>query len=324
MIALSHPTHSATMTTTLPILPRPSAPQRPKLHIDTQQLRTFGKGSSLRLDTLSAVSPTIRNTFSNAYEPTKTAAPTGPAAPAPPAAAPAPAPATPTAGRPEKPRLSIDSNISSATSSTPTSASTLSSALTSASSYESATITVPYKQPHNLTSILSNSPAKHLLPRKMAPARPFFPAQKRVSFRTPLEEEIKTVRYTMAHSDIESSSSTLSSLASTDSDSSDKSLSSSVSAASSAAAISSKAPSLLSPTHPSGSSSFSSLELSPRPNGPRTGEKRDSSSSEESDSDSCPETPVAGRRKRRRDWRWTLGPIGSDKSISATESEDSS
>ncbi len=42
---------------------------------------------------------------------------------------------------------------------------------------------------------------------------------------------------------------------------------------------------------------------------PRTGDKRDSS--DEEDSDTCPATPIAGRRKRHRQWRWTLGPTGS-------------
>lgn len=40
---------------------------------------------------------------------------------------------------------------------------------------------------------------------------------------------------------------------------------------------------------------------------PQTGEKRESS--DEEDSDTCPATPVAGRRKRSREWVWTLGPV---------------
>ncbi|KAF2190829.1 hypothetical protein K469DRAFT_721737 [Zopfia rhizophila CBS 207.26] len=301
------------MTTSLPILPQrqpslrqpESVPQRPKLHINTQQLRTFGKGSSLRLDTLSAVSPTVRNTFSNAYE--------------------VPASAQPALGRPSKPRLSIDSSFSGPTqtsslssSSTPNSASTLESTLTSASSNYSATISIPYKQPHNLTSILSNSPARQLLPRKMAPARPLFPAEKKVSFRTPLEEEIQTVKYTMAHSDIDSSSS--STISSIESSTSSEAESSSASLSVPSSSNESPSPSLSSPSEQSSSSAFSSLEGSPRPRGPRIGDKRDSSESE-SDSDSCPETPIAGRRKRRRDWRWTLGPLSSDESSSSSTSE---
>ncbi|KAF2689625.1 hypothetical protein K458DRAFT_413888 [Lentithecium fluviatile CBS 122367] len=291
------PRDPLTMTTSLPIISHPAAlPQRPKLRLDTQQVCTFGKSStSLRLDTLSAVSPTIRNTFSNAYEP---------------------APGT-AAGRPSKPRLSIDSSCDTSSASTPSSATTLSSGLTSAST-DSATIVIPYKQPHNLTSILSNSLARSLAPRKMAPSRPLFPAEKKVSFRTPLEEEITTTKYTMAHSDLESSSSTISSLASTTSTESEASeVSISVETTSSDGPSS---PSIQSPAK-SSSSAFSSLESSPRPRGPRAGDKRDSS---ESDSDSCPETPVAGRRKRRRNWVWTLGPVSSDKSTSASTSDAAS
>ncbi|KAH7122235.1 hypothetical protein B0J11DRAFT_333763 [Dendryphion nanum] len=339
-----------TMTASLAILPQRqpstspavSLAQRPKLHINTQQLRTFGKGSSLRLDTLSAISPTIRNTFSNAYEASASAS----AAAAASASAPQPQSQSQqpkqlpqqTAGRPSKPRLSINSsfpakppqsNSNPPSSTTPSSAST-SSTLTSASSSESATIAIPYKQPHNLVSILSNSPARLIIPRKMASARPLFPAEKKVSFRTPLEEEIKTVKFTLAHSDIESngSTSTLSSVDAKPSSKTDSSSSSSMPKAS----LSLSTPSASNNTSPAGKSSttaFASLETSPRPNVPRTGDKRDSS---DSDSDSCPETPVAGRRKRRRDWHWTLGPLpsstSSEKSTSgstsdATASEDS-
>ncbi|KAF2741072.1 hypothetical protein EJ04DRAFT_539750 [Polyplosphaeria fusca] len=288
------------MSVALPILPQrqpAAAPSRPTLSINTQQLRTFGKGStSLRLDTLSAVSPTVRNTFSNAYEP------------------------HPSAARPSKLSLSIDPSVSNPqSSSTPTSAaSTLSSALTSASSNESATISIPYKQPHNLNSILANSPARHLLPRKMTASRPLFPAEKKVSFRTPLEEEIKTTKYTMAHSDLESSfsSSSTVSLGSADSEPTSSATHHSIASSNTSDVTSS-------PSEQLAPAAFASLERSPRPRGPRTGEKRDSSESE-SDSDSAPETPVAGRRKRSRDWRWTLGPLPSDKSPSTSTSEQPS
>ncbi|KAF2256958.1 hypothetical protein BU26DRAFT_558386 [Trematosphaeria pertusa] len=286
------------MTTSLPIIPQrqTTLPQRPRLRLDTQSTTHRYKGSSLRLETLSAVSPTIRNTFSNAYEP--------------------PASAAPVLARPSKPRLSIDSTCkTSSESSTPSSAATPSSSLTSAST-DSATIVIPYKQPHNLTSILSNSPARALEPRRMAAARPLFPAEKKVSFRTPLEEEIKNVRYTLAHSDIESSQSTISSLSTAASSESESSAASLSVAFTSSGEPSS--PSVQSPSEPSSSSAFSSLEGSPRPKGPRAGDKRDSS---ESESDSCPETPVAGRRKRRRDWRWTLGSLPSDKSTSSSASD---
>ncbi|KAI4944850.1 hypothetical protein J4E91_008538 [Alternaria rosae] len=300
------------MATSLPIIPPRQAPPRPKLSINTEQPRILGKGASLRLETLSAVSPTVRNTFSNAYERPATA---------------------PTLQRPSRPQLSIESDVPATTSgstsaSTPSSASTLSSTLTSASN-DSATLSIPYKQPHNLASILSNSPARSIIPRKMGSSRPMFPAEKRVSFRTPLEEEITTTKYTLAHSDIESSVSTLSSLASTASTTTDSDASTSQPSLS-LKALKNPSETSISPLQLSLISTSSSAESSPRPKSPRTGEKRDSSSSDDDDSDSAPETPVAGRRKRTRDWRWTLGPLPSDNKSSvssasdATISEDSS
>jgi hypothetical protein len=271
--------------------------QRPKLQINTLQPRIFGKAASLRLDTLSAVSPTARNTFSNAYDPTAAAATTTAFT----------APAT------------IDSALSD-------SASSDSASSDSASSDSSSTV-LPYKQPHNLSSILANSP---ITPRKMAAARPRFPAEKRVSFRTPLEENITTVKYTLAHSDIASSTSTLSTLSSIDSTSSSSSSSHSepeppVRQEPKMPALSLKSvPQLSKPTL---ATVTVTADSTAKPRSPRTGEKRDSSSSED-DSDVCPQTPVAGRRKRSRDWRWTLGTLpgstASSSSMTDTASDDSS
>ncbi|KAL6153198.1 hypothetical protein ACJBU6_08360 [Exserohilum turcicum] len=303
----------SSMTASLPIISPRQGPQRPKLSINTEQPRILGKAASLRLDTLSAASPTVRNTFSNAYERPSTA---------------------PALQRPPRPLLSIESDIpaAAATTTTTNSASTPSSASTlSSASNDSAASALPYKQPHNLTSILANSPARSIIPRKMAANRPMFPAEKHVCFRTPLDEEITTTKYTMAHSDLESSVSTIStmstnsstaSLASTDSHISASHHSLTAHPASSNASISPLQLSLEKPKP-----ALSSLQSSPRLKGPRIGDKRDSSSSED-ESDSCPQTPVAGRRKRTRDWRWTLGPLpSSDKSASASDantSDDSS
>ncbi|KAF2089844.1 hypothetical protein K490DRAFT_62721 [Saccharata proteae CBS 121410] len=302
------------MTTSLALLPA-HAPQpqlqpacshsvlpsaRPKLSLNTQQLRTFGKGSSLRLETLSAVSPTARNTFSNGYDAAL--------------------------GEKTKSPLSIDSSVApqnsspasahSLDSSTPSSAST--NSLSSASSTDSAIIRIPYTLTHNVTSILSNSPIVSSRPRTtMSSSRPMFPAPKRVSFRTPLVEEIKTTKYTMAHSDITSSASTISTLDSTTSTSS---------SSSSAQSIESSESTLLSsaPTAPSLLAEQRSLSPATPTKEPsdaykhRRGRKRDSSESD-SDSDICPETPIAGRRKRNRDWVWTLGPLRTNNSTMAAK-----
>ncbi|KAF2624208.1 hypothetical protein BU25DRAFT_348684 [Macroventuria anomochaeta] len=306
----SSPALQSTMAASLPIMPsRPS--QRPKLTVNTHQPRIFGKGASLRLDTLSAVSPTVRNTFNNAYEPTTTTNTSNTlntfVAPPP--------------GPPAKLRLEIGSTTSNPASiCTPDSASTLSSSTLTSASSESASSTIPYKQPHNLNSILANS---RIVPRKMA-SRPMFPAEKRVSFRTPLEEEIKTVKYTWANSDLESSSSTLTSLESTSTDSTSTESEATATHHSVTPKLQLSKPSLSLQSF-SEKPTIAKIESSPRQRKPpRLGDKRDSSESED-DSDTCPQTPVAGRRKRSRDWRWTLGKLpGDNVSTASTGSDDDS
>ncbi|KAK5018862.1 hypothetical protein LTR60_001129 [Cryomyces antarcticus] len=304
------------MTTSLAILPsspiytQPSLPKllvptpptrtRPKLSLNTAQIpnNTFGgKGStSLRLETLSAVSPTVRNTFRNGHEETLSLALTS--------------------GRPPRPQLSINSSAQSQQPLkilTPTRTEPENTA--SASSYsssESVTIVVPYTLAYNVTSILSNTPLPRRHTRRMSftTTRPMFPAMKRVSFRTPLAEDIKTEKYTLAHSDIgSSSSSTISSIESSQSESSN-------------------APS--SPPQPGPEQEQNqdqdqghdlkeaTAERRAARRAPRTGDKRDS---DESDSDTPPETPVAGRRKKSREWVWTLGPISKEQS---SEDKDAS
>jgi hypothetical protein len=111
-----------------------------------------------------------------------------------------------------------------------------------------------------------------------------FPTAKKVAFRAPLTEDITTERYTMRHSDIESSISTISTLELSPPDT-DK---------------------------PEELSEGDAHKLNAKSKGkkarsPQTGEKRESS--DEDDSDTCPATPVAGRKKRSREWVWTLGPV---------------
>lgn len=117
-----------------------------------------------------------------------------------------------------------------------------------------------------------------------------FPTAKKVSFRAPLTEDIKNEKYTMKNSDLESSSSTISTLE-------------------------------LSPPTPEGEALKGKADevveegkketetITKTAAQPRLGDKRESSDEEDSDSDKCPATPVAGRKKRHRDWVWTLGPI---------------
>ncbi|TLD36923.1 hypothetical protein E2P81_ATG02705 [Venturia nashicola] len=314
-----------------------SKPGRPKLSLNTAQTRTFGKGSSLRLETLSAISPTIINTFSNAYEP------------------PAAQPPASSSEQKKRPKLSINSSIQyqapedptaeSQDSRTPSSAS-----VSSASTANSATF--PYSNSQILNSILVNSPIPRLeLPRKMV-AKPRFPAEKKVSFRTPLEEEIFTTIFPYAHYDAESpdSASTASLTTSTSpedsvSDTASLSPSGSSDSLSSISHSSQRTEGSYLKQRSMNSLSISSDSSSPlrspsspakrhlphrgrnrpkikSPRSPQTGEKRDSSS--ESDSDTYPETPVAGRRKLNRDWVWTLGTLPGQSPQNSTDGSTTS
>lgn len=260
------------------LAPSPSPAKRPKLSLNTANVPTvFGKGStSLRLDTLSASSPTTRNTFRNAYNQAQSQ--------------------QTTSCRPPKPRLAPlatnVSNLGEQTSridceETTDSAASSTSTSSTVSSVDFSTAEVPYRVAYNVRSILVNSP----IPRKptritsFAQSKPMFPATKKVAFRAPLTEDIQTTKYTMKHSDIESSTSTISTLELSPPE---------------------EAPA----TNEEAEQPESTVEVEKKgPSSPQTGDKRESSDEEE-DTDSCPATPVAGRNKRHREWRWTLGPIG--------------
>ena len=386
--------------------PSPRLPlKRPRLTLNTGHQRIYGKGpTSLRLDTLSAVSPTARNTFSNTF-----ARPASPLDSA----------SSEHFSRPHTP-LRIEQTPTDAPNHTATPTSSLAS-----SSAESTPLRVPYQQPHGLTSVLLNSLIPRIDTRKMSFSigRPLFPPTKHVSFRNPLTEEIKTETYTLAHSDLDSASSstTISSLSlstdvlpagkmpgsitqspsgiqlssqtsqtstsistcSSNFDASRPSLQlqrldtdstiveplSSLSSSSSSSELTFSLPSprenvkhdSLEPLAPLTSTSKPPLFLSsstttsrspnlvpPSPkssptlsslsNSPRTGEKRDSSSSEEDDEDDdggkdeqpgerdtrvmYPSTPIAGRRKRRREWVWTLKPLPGMKPELSSKSDE--
>lgn len=113
-----------------------------------------------------------------------------------------------------------------------------------------------------------------------------FPAAKKVAFRAPLTEDITTEKYTMRHSDLDSSISTISTLELSPPETDKAELKNEGDALKSHSKTEKK--------KKAGSS-------------PQTGEKRESS--DEEDSDTCPATPVAGRKKRHREWVWTLGPV---------------
>jgi hypothetical protein len=266
--------------------------ERPKLCLNTEinntKTRTFGKGSSLRIDTLSVVTPTTINTYSNAYH-----------------------------HETKEPGQETPAEQPSAVSSTSTS---------STASLEAASI-CPYNQHSHVKSVLSNSHFVRITARGMSSQKSFFPPRKNVSFKEPLSEEISTVKFIFAHSDIEE-------LIPLPGEIMDFTITNSAAPAPaplSLAPITNTSqtlppvlispPELQMPTAPTdptqaptklriGSPSTSPRllrRLSPVVSPSTIGHKRDSSTDSEAD-ESCPQTPVAGRSKRRR-WQWTLGPL---------------
>ncbi|OJJ59484.1 hypothetical protein ASPSYDRAFT_88403 [Aspergillus sydowii CBS 593.65] len=244
---------------------------RPKLTLQTSSLPvTFGRsttGLSLSLATGATASPTVHNTFKNAYD----------------VAYPPSAPVSPS--RSTSNRFSNPS-----------------------SPYTSSN---PYQLPLGVKSILRNSRLERR-PSQAAPNGPngcsssrrvFFPTKKQVNYRYPLEEEIKTVKYTARHSDIVSDSEAESWETSSDDDSD----------YSSSSLVSSDATPSDDETNPSEPATdkkkkkrkYRSNERQVRAVALRDGLEDPYTSG----NSTTPQTPLQGRLKRRREWRWTLGPL---------------
>lgn len=167
-----------TPTNMSPSRPPTTSQKKPKLSLQTSCLPiTFGKSSTalaIAASALPAASPTVLNTFNNAYDMPHRFSP---------------ATASPTGARSARthPRL--------------------------VSPFASSKDDRPYQVPLGLRSILRHSPMPFSLRRtSICPAsesprtsrRAFFPAAKKVAFRVVLEEEIKTSTYTARHSDLSS------------------------------------------------------------------------------------------------------------------------
>ncbi|CAD0084534.1 unnamed protein product [Aureobasidium vineae] len=265
---------------------RPTAPtKRPKLSLNTSSLpSTFGKSTTgLRLDAPSIASPTARNTFSNAYGSQHVMSPEA---------------MTPHQDVRPNSRLCLDTSVapthqqparSSSTDScmsatSATSASTDSS-ISSLSTIDSFSKPIPYRLPFNHHSILTNGPHGCIRRRKsFSSTRPMFPSPKKVSFRAPLTEDIRNDIYTLAQSDFD---------------------------------FRSTSPTAIEPL-PSGHGHYIQSQQKHKraatlpirtPASPACGDKRDSSSEDDSDSDICPSTPITRTSKKPREWVWTLGPI---------------
>lgn len=226
-----------------------TSPHRPKLSLNTacSQQRTLGKGNTgLRLDTLSANSPTIQNTFKNGYD-----APT---------AAATPLQAIEPSSLVQRKQHSLSSSSSPKpptphplNQSTPSSSSGESSGESSPDLSKASSPKVPYVLGKHPRSILSNSPL---------PKRPRSRGDRRVGFHENIEEKIQTTKYIAQHYDL-----------------------------------------------------IVASDSSSEGDEARAGSKRESPCEEETieedsgDDESYPKTPVAGRKKRRREWVWTLGPL---------------
>ncbi|KAJ6161140.1 hypothetical protein N7470_004536 [Penicillium chermesinum] len=151
---------------------------RPKLTLQTTALpRTFGSsttGLSLPFTAGAAASPTVRNTFQNAYD-----------VPSPSSASISPKGSHRLSHKPISPYLSNPSNPNQSQNNHPR----------------------PYQQPLGVRSILRNSPLDAARRSGSVSAgasvrRVFFPAKKQVTYRPQLEEEIRTVHYTAQHIDL--------------------------------------------------------------------------------------------------------------------------
>ncbi|KAL4752912.1 hypothetical protein BDW72DRAFT_169912 [Aspergillus terricola var. indicus] len=261
----SHP-HSSMSCGLTSKAPNRPALSRPKLTLQTSSLpmsfSTSSTGLSLSLATGPTASPTVRNTFKNAYDVAY------------------PSSATVSPSRSTSNRFSKPS-----------------------SPY---TPSNPYQLPIGVKSILRNSYLESAKRRSnsvgpsngSAARRVFFPTKKHVSYRYPLEEEIRTVKYTAAHSDLVSDSESGSCETSSDDDS-DYSTSSLVS----------------SDTTPSDEET-NTAEKKKKKRKYRSNERQvravalmEGLKDPYSSQSQTPQTPRQGRLKRRREWRWTLGPL---------------
>ncbi|KAJ5544995.1 hypothetical protein N7461_007299 [Penicillium sp. DV-2018c] len=285
---------------------------RPKLTLQTTSLpRTFGTsntGLSYSFATGPTASPTIRNTFKNAYEVTS------------------PSSATTTTTSPSKASSRFNSKPNSPYLLHPTN---------NPFNHRN-----PYQLPIGVRSILRNSPLDHSTRRRSVSIsaggngpngagsrRVFFPAKKQVSYRYPLEEEIRTERYTAQHIDLLSPTPSPSPEAvqhENDGPQTPPEPSCAHPDPEEETADSDSSPSSLPETSASGDDTSADEGIDPaRPPALSKMERKKRRSvgierqvravalldGVEADGSSTPQTPRDHRVKRRREWRWTLGPI---------------
>ena len=273
---------------------------RPKLTLQTTSLpRTFGSsttGLSLSFTAGAGASPTVRNTFKNAYDVTSPSSTTATTT----------SPSKTSTSTPSTHRFNNSKPISPYVHHPPT----------HPFSYR------PYQLPLGVRSILRNSPLESARRRSGSVSagtsgpgpgtrRVFFPAKKQVSYRHPLEEEIHTEKYTAKHLDLIHEEAVhqapapgpTADSAEDDSDSGSASLSENS-------------------TSDEGSADETGLRDTSLSKVER--KKRRSMGVErqvravalldgwEPDYSSTPQTSRQGRVKRRREWKWTLGPLNTE------------
>ena len=172
--------HSDSATEMLALPPQPAPSKRPKLSLQTSSLPiTFGKSSTalaMTASALPAASPTVLNTFNNAYDLPRRPSPST-----------TPSSTSRLAQRPPRSMASVVSRRED---------------------------DWPYKVPLGIRGILRNTPIPASIRKSSVCSnsssprngrRVFFPPTKRVCYRHPLEEEITTVKFVARHSDLSSS-----------------------------------------------------------------------------------------------------------------------
>ncbi|KAK2746591.1 hypothetical protein FQN55_005579 [Onygenales sp. PD_40] len=299
--------------------PLTTSTKRPKLSLQTSSLpMAFGKSTtalSLALSANCSPSPTVRNTFNNAYDGFRRTASSSPVG---------------------------------ATVSSPKGASRAGKRGASYLCNYQTTCEAPYQLPLGVRSILRNSPLHTSSSSIRRPSlsvsssnnssnihtgrKALFPAKRQVRYCFPLDEEIKTVRYVARHSDLseDESPSGPSDVDMSSEEESDSSLSLSKSSPSDDDEPSPSTKNINSTAHDtsknSNQPSNSDQTLNPSRQRPRAKRKHSAASERQIRAvalredhlapssaygwDNTPQTPLLHkRRKRPRDWRWTLGPI---------------
>ena len=316
--------------------------KRPQLTVNTNfgQERVFGKKStSLRLDAVSATTPTARNTLKNAYDSLATVISASVTSPRPLFPQPQPcdgvAPSSPVSSGSTSPASSYVRTSQFGPASSASVSSVSSFGCLGAREPQYLTSQTPPSL-YNKDSSLGGESVTIKMSAFAASGR-VRRLPKNVSFRDPLAEDIVTTKYTFAHSDIGSEDESPASATPVRRGSGMVEQHPSAGTyrhtqpptAGATAEVSSLGPlpipaNSLPKDHrfmPINGSSIPNIS-SNRASNIRNSLKRDSDESG-SDGDMCPQTPVSGRRKRRCEWVWTLGPI--EKAEAETEpSEDGS